>query len=176
SRDAASISVDSQAAGTRVLKRIDTDTYRVFYPANVPTTLTLDVIILGIFYNALLIIFGLFLYSIVHAVSKNTMRSRSKDFAIYRSIGAQQTIVARLVVIEQVLIAFGSIVLTVITINVIAQFVATIKTYLTILTVSNYLYLFTLFILFGAWLGLRFNKRIFKQSVIENINISKEVN
>ncbi len=174
-RDSASISVASQSAGNRVIDRIDTDIYRVYYPANIPAPLTLDMIFLNYFYNAILIIFGLFLYSIVHAVSKNTMRSRSKDFAIYRSIGAQKTVIARLVVVEQVMIAFGSIVFMLIAINSISYFIASIRTYLTILTFNNYLYLFILFMLFGAWLGLRFNKRVFKQSVIENINISKEV-
>lgn len=174
-RDSASISVASQSAGNRVIDRIDTDVYRVYYPANIPAPLTLDMIFLNYFYNAILIIFGLFLYSIVHAVSKNTMRSRSKDFAIYRSIGAQKTVIARLVVVEQVMIAIGSIIFMLITLNAISYYIAAIRSYLTILTFNNYLYLFILFMLFGAWLGLRFNKRVFKQSVIENINISKEV-
>lgn len=175
SRDTASISFASQSAGNRILGRIDTDTYRVFYPSNVPAPTSIDVLFQTYFYNVLLILFGLFLYSIVHAVSKNTMRSRSKDFAIYRSIGAQQAVVARLVVVEQIMIAVGSILFMVATINLIALNIATIRTYLTTLTFNNFMYLFIVFILFGAWLGLRFNKRVFKQSVIENINISKEV-
>jgi len=175
-RDSYSVSVSSLAAGNRVLDRIDTTMYRVYYPANVPVTQSIDVIFLNYFYNILLIVFGLFLYSIVHAVSKNAMRSRSKDFAIYRSIGAQQSIVARLVVIEQVLISMFSIVFMMIALIALSFFVNMIATYLTILTFVNYLYLFVIFILFGVWLGLRFNKRVFKQSVIENINLSKEDN
>ncbi len=176
SRDSYSISVASLSAGNRVIDRIDSDTYRVFYPASVPVTQTIDVMILSIVYNVILVVFTIFLYSIVHAVSRNTMRSRSKDFAIYRSIGAQQSVVARLVVIEQVMIAFASIVLMFVILNVIAIFNITISNYLTSLTPRNYIYLFVLFLLFGAWLGLRFNKRVFKQSVIQNINISKEDN
>jgi ABC-type lipoprotein export system ATPase subunit len=175
-RDSYSVSVSSLAAGNRVLDRIDTTLYRVYYPANVPVTQSIDVIFLNYFYNILLIVFGLFLYSIVHAVSKNAMRSRSKDFAIYRSIGAQQSIVARLVVIEQVLISMFSIVFMMIALIALSFFVNRIATYLTVLTFVNYLYLFVIFILFGVWLGLRFNKRVFKQSVIENINLSKEDN
>lgn len=174
-RDAASLSVDGLAAGNRVLDRIDTDVYRVYYPSNVPTPTNFLYVFYKYFYNILLVLFGLFLYLIVHAVTKNTMRSRSKDFAIYRSIGAQQTSIARLVVIEQVMIALGSIIFMLITINILGIYVAQIGANLRVLTLSNYLYLFVIFILFGMWLGLRFNKRVFKQSVIENINLSKEV-
>jgi len=174
-RDAASISVDSLAAGNRVIDRIDTDTYRVYYPSNVPVPSNIQYIFFKYFYNIQLILFGLFLYLIVHAVTKNTMRSRSKDFAIYRSIGTQKTVVARLVVIEQMMIAIGSIIFMLITVNVLAIFVPQINANLKVLTFINYVYLFIVFILFGAWLGLRFNKRVFKQSVIENINLSKEV-
>lgn len=174
-RDAASLSVDSLAAGNRVLDRIDSDVYRVYYPSNVPTPTNFMYIFYKYFYNILLVLFGLFLYLIVHAVTKNTMRSRSKDFAIYRSIGAQQTSIARLVVVEQVMIALGSIIFMLITINILGIYIAQIGANLRVLTLSNYLYLFVIFILFGMWLGLRFNKRVFKQSVIENINLSKEV-
>jgi putative ABC transport system permease protein len=38
----------------------------------------------------------------------------------------------------------------------------------------DYVILIGIFLFFGAWLGLRFNKKIFKQSVIESIVSSRE--
>ncbi len=175
-RDNASITFDSQSAGNRILNRIDSDIYRVYYPANVPNPQSFDIMLQTAFYNFLLFVFGIFLYLIVHAVTRNTMRSRSKDFAIYRSIGAQKTVIARLVVVEQMMIAFTSIILTLVAITIMSYYIFTINSNLSVLTPRNYIYLFALFMFFGAWLGLRFNKKVFKQSVIENINLSKEVN
>ena len=52
----------------------------------------------GLLAIVLLSLFGMFLYAIVHAVTRNVMNARKKDFAIYRSIGANQTSLAKLVV------------------------------------------------------------------------------
>ena len=39
---------------------------------------------------------------------------------------------------------------------------------------KDYAILLAAFMLFGAWLGLRFNKKVFKQSVIETLSASRE--
>ncbi len=175
SRDAFSLTVSSQAAGNRVLNRIDSSVYRVYYPANVPSPTPIGYIIISWFLNGILIVFVLLLYVLLQAITKNVMKSRSKDFAIYRSIGAQKAVIARLVVLELFLITIGSIISTAIVLYIMATFIPTIATYLTSLTIGNYVFIAILFIFLGTWLGLRFNKRVFKQSVIQNINASKEV-
>ncbi|NLN50236.1 MAG: hypothetical protein GX149_01245 [Acholeplasmataceae bacterium] len=117
--------------------------------------------------------FGLFLYSIVHAVSKNVMANRKKDFAIYRSIGANQSSLAKLVVIEQVLINLIAFTLTVSLLQILKNYVTVFQNVIPYMRIRDYLLLLLVFLLYGLWLGLRFNKKVFHQSVIETLTMSR---
>ena len=115
----------------------------------------------------------MFLYSIVHAVTKNVMNARKKDFAIYRSIGANQTTLARLVIIEQVIMSVAGFFITMIILNILSSQIYSIRTAIKYMEIKDYAILLIAFMLFGAWLGLRFNKRVFNQSVIETLSQSR---
>lgn len=170
-----SVNVASFRSGENFIKSLDQSLYRVYYPASLFSPMRPFLV----FFQTLLAImlmtfFGLFLYSLVHAVSKNIMRSRQKDFAIYRSIGTNQTILARLIVVEQIIQSLFAFILTFIVLYILQFNVDYIASSIRYMMIQDYLILIIAFAGFGAWLGLRYNKRIFKYSVIESLTMSRE--
>ncbi len=173
-RSIVSISVDGYHNGTRFIETIDQGTYKVYYPSNLADPLRdFYVFLYSVIAIIFLTIFGMFLYTIVHAVTKNVMAARKRDFAIFRSVGTSQTTLARLVVIEQVIMNVSAFIITVIGIQILSMNVSMIRAELTYMEITDYLILLIAFALFGAWLGLRFNRRVFKQTVIESLTSSK---
>ncbi len=174
-RKVLSLSVKGINDGNKTIDAVDQETYRVIYPANIPNPASgILSFVMGLFTGIFILLFGLLLYSIVHAVSKNIMKSRKKDFAIFRSIGTNKVTLARLVVLEQVFIAAISTVLMFTVLLVLSNYVASIYEIIQFMEIMDYVILVIVFLLFGAWLGLRFNKKIFRQSVIESIVSSRE--
>ena len=169
-----SLSVDGYFAGNRIIDTVDANLYKVYYPANVSGAgRDLVVFFLSFLAAILLSLFGLFLYSIIHAVTKNVMNARKKDFAIFRSIGANKTTLAQLVVLEQIIISTVGFIITMIIINLISTNITLIAADIQYMRLRDYIILLAAFMFFGAWLGLRFNKKVFKQSVIETLSQSR---
>jgi len=174
-RVVASLSVKGLNNGTKTIDAIDYETYRTIYPANIPDPASAIFLFMnGLYTGVFMFVVGLLLYSIVHAVTKNVMQSRKKDFSIFRSIGTSKTTLARLVVLEQISIAGLSAILMLTVLYFLGQNVQAIYAMIQYMEISNYITLILFFLFFGGWLGLRFNKKIFKQSVIESIVSSKE--
>lgn len=174
-RDVVSLSVKGLNSGVKTINAIDPEIYRTIYPANIPNpSAAFNTFIQGLFTGILMLVVGILLYSIVHAVTKNVMQSRKKDFAIFRSIGTSKTTLARLVVLEQISIAALSATLMFIILYVVSSNVPSIYRIIQYMELGNYVTLIIFFLFFGGWLGLRFNKRVFKQSVIESIVSSRE--
>jgi putative ABC transport system permease protein len=174
-RPVVSLSVSGLHNGRKVINTLDSDTYRVIYPANIKDpSAAIQVFMIGLLTGVLMVLVGLLLYTIVHAVSKNMMKTRKKDFAIFRSIGTSKQTLARLVVVEQVITAALSSALTLILLFSLQLEIPAIYRIIQFMDFSDYIVLITLFLLFGAWLGLRFNKKVFSQSIIESIVTSRE--
>lgn len=174
-RPVASLSVLGRNNGVKTVNAIDYEIYRAIYPANIPNPqAAIMVFIVGFFTGILLLVMGILLYSIVHAVSKNIMKSRKKDFAIFRSIGTNKSTLAKLVVLEQVMIAAISSVIMLVSLTLLGQNIPSVYRNIQYMETMDYVILIVIFLLFGAWLGLRFNKRVFNQTVIENIVQAKE--
>ena len=173
-RNIISLSVDGYYAGNRLLDEINLSVYKVYYPNNISSMMReFLVFFLGLIALVFLSLFGMFLYSIVHAVTRNVMNARKKDFAIYRSIGANKSSLARLVVLEQVIMSTSGFIITILLLNVLSSNVNFIKLAIQYMEVRDYAILLIAFMLLGAWLGLRFNKKVFKQSVIETLTASR---
>lgn len=174
-RPVASLSVLGRNNGVKTVNAIDYDIYRAIYPANIPNPdAAIMVFIVGLFTGIMLLVVGILLYSIVHAVSKNIMKSRKKDFAIFRSIGANESTLAKLVVLEQMMIAMIAAVIMLIALSILGQYIPAVYQNIQYMEFMDYVVLIMVFLLFGAWLGLRFNKRIFNQTVIEAFVQAKE--
>jgi putative ABC transport system permease protein len=169
-----SVSVGGIFAGRNVIENINNEIYKVYYPSNIRDSMgSFYKFLAGLFAIVTLTFVGLFLYSVLHAVTKNVMSSRKKDFAIYRSIGANKVILARLVVLEQVLISFIGFSITFLLLIIVGNNITVLRKSLFYMQPQDYLLLVLLVMTFGAWLGLRFNKKVFKQSVIETLTASK---
>jgi len=170
-----SLSVKGLNNGVKTVNAIDYETYRTIYPANIPNPGAVIITFMnGLYTGVMMLVVGMLLYSIVHAVTKNVMQSRKKDFAIFRSIGTSKTTLARLVVLEQISIAAIAATLMLTTLYFLGQNVPSIYRIIQYMEFGNYVTLIAFFLFFGGWLGLRFNKRVFKQSVIESIVSSRE--
>ena len=117
----------------------------------------------------------LFLYAILGLVIRNSMSTRKKDFAIFRSIGANQKEIGLLVIIQQVIISIISFVLLLVLLIIIGKFVPIIYIDLRFLYWYHYIILFMAFIFFSMWLGFRFNRRIFEITVVKNLSLEEEI-
>ena len=171
----ASVSVENQLAGTRLIESLDTQVYKVYYPANIPGFLQeFIVFILAIVAVIILLILGLFLYAVIHAVTKNMMNARKKDFSIFRSVGAHESTLSMLVIIEQILLSMIGLLLSIIILNAIVMFVPNHGLTIEYMRISDYIILVFAITLLGLWLGLRFNKKVFHQTVIQSLTSGGE--
>ena len=171
----ASVSVENQLAGTRIVNQLDVETYKVYYPANIPGFIQeFLVFILSIVAIIILTILGLFLYAVIHAVTKNMMNSRKKDFSIFRSVGAHESTLSVLVILEQILLSIIGLALSVFILNMIVLFVPDHGLTIEYMGVTDYLILVLSITLLGLWLGLRFNKKVFHQTVIQSLTSGGE--
>ncbi len=171
----ASVSVENQLAGTRLIESLDTQVYKVYYPANIPGFLQeFIVFILAIVAFVILLILGLFLYAVIHAVTKNMMNARKKDFSIFRSVGAHESTLSMLVIIEQILLSMIGLLLSIIILNAIVMFVPNHGLTIEYMRISDYIILVFAITLLGLWLGLRFNKKVFHQTVIQSLTSGGE--
>ncbi len=170
-----SLSIDGHKSGNLLVQSIDSETYRVFYPANIHSPEREALVFFASLVAVVFLgVFGIFIYTIVHAVTRNVMNARKKDFAIYRSIGANKSSLARLVIIEQVIMSVVGFVITIIILQVLSNNFSFIGDAIKYMEHIDYAILLGVFMLLGAWLGLRFNKKVFRQSVIETITMSRE--
>lgn len=170
-----SVEVANFRKGDNFIKSIDQTIYKVYYPANISSPLQKFMLFIqGLISGLLLVGMGFFLYAIVHAVSKNIMASRKKDFAIFRSIGTNKSALAKMVVLEQVIMNMIGFVITMIGFYFLQYRFSNIRTLLDYMKFSDYIVLVLIFLFLGVWLGLRFNKKVFNQSVIQVLTLSKE--
>jgi ABC-type antimicrobial peptide transport system permease subunit len=102
------------------------------------------------------------------------MAARQKDFAIYRSIGANKKDLGRLVIIEQVILSIFALILVITAFNILSYYVLSIARIVDYLIWSDYIALFIIFAIFGALLGMRFNRKVFNQTVVETLSLAKE--
>lgn len=175
---AMSVISSNSIAAERLFNQIDKSVYRVIYPR-----LNRDAVsqlfaplnlIISLFYYVLVYFFGIFFYFILFSVMKNVMSSRKKDFAIFRSIGANESKLGMLVILEQLYLMFLSFIISMVIITVIRYYDFSTNFIMQQMTFTDYIILLITFTYLSTWLARRFNKKTFKLSVIENITESKE--
>lgn len=173
-----SLSASSEITAERLFKAIDKTTYRVIYPAleqNAIQALFAPInFLISLFFYTLIYGFALFLYFILYSVMKNVMSSRKKDFAIFRSIGTNESKLGLLVIFEQVYMMVISFIVSMIVINILSYSNYSMNLILQRLLPFDYVILFLTFTYLSIWLARRFNKKTFKISVIENLTESRE--
>jgi len=166
----ASISVENQLSGKNLTVALDHEIYKVYYPSNISSGFqSFFTFLLTILAFIIVTILGLFLYAIIHAVTRNMMQSRVKDFSIFRSVGAHEQTLSFLVILEQIVLSGLGLVISISLLNSIVAFVPNSGLTIEYMGVSDYMILTTFIMLFSIWLGLRFNKKVFKQTVIQSL-------
>lgn len=173
-----SLSASSVITAERLFKAIDKTTYRVIYPAleqnSIQALFAPINFLISLFFYTLIYGFALFLYFILYSVIKNVMSSRTKDFAIFRSIGTNESKLGLLVIFEQVYMMVISFIVSMIVINILSYSNYSMNLILQRLLPFDYVILFLTFTYLSIWLARRFNKKTFKISVIENLTESRE--
>src|SRR5690606_26439382 len=168
----------SEITAERLFKAIDKTTYRVIYPAleqNAIQALFAPInFLISLFFYTLIYGFALFLYFILYSVMKNVMSSRRKDFAIFRSIGTNESKLGMLVIFEQLFMMIISFIISLIVLNLLSRNFSNFNFILETLLPIDYVVLFLTFTYLSIWLARRFNKKTFKISVIENLTESRE--
>lgn len=169
-----SVSVDGSINGKRLIDIIDSELYRVYYPAVITSPMgAFWKFINGVGAVIVVTIVGLLLYLVFHAVTKNTMNARKKDFAIFRSIGTNKILLARLVLIEQLILSIIGFILSISLMTIIRNNLSFIRSALIYMQFFDYVLLVVLIMLIGILIGLKFNKRVFNMSVIETLTQSR---
>lgn len=175
-RYAISLIVNDKIDADLLIASLDNTTYQIltYSPPLIDGISVLkQVISMFVFGGAILGL--LFLYAILGLVIRNSMNARKKDFAIFRSIGTNEKTVGRLVIYQQIFISLFAYISLMIIVAIMTAFVPTSFIDFRMLTWYSYLVLFIMFMLFSIWLGFRFNKRIFKITVIKNLQIEEVI-
>lgn len=151
----------------RVREALDTAVYHTIYPAEYqPMELYLFTIFerlasfIAVFFQLTV------MYFLTYLALRNIMRARKRDYVIYRSIGATQKDLNQITILELVGVFLTAFIIMYLLWIVNAIVVTPIPNYLRYYTPGNYLFAAGLLAGLAILLGLRFNRKIFKDSVI----------
>jgi ABC-type lipoprotein export system ATPase subunit len=142
------------------------DQYHTIYPSAYQDSFEAIFNVIGNLFQIFSTIFILVvMYFVAYIALKNVMKSRQKDYVIMRSIGASKRDLIKITIYELVImmsVGFGLVYGTLLA----NQFFGLgLPNYLRFYTPLNYLTAFLLLAFLMVFLGLRFNKKIFTQTV-----------
>lgn len=170
------LSVYDRYDGTRFMQSVDQNTYIIYYEAlvqNMDYSAYGYVLRIGAYF--LILVVGVFLLMLLRIVFKNMVSKRRKDFAIFRSIGASQRFIGRMIFIEQglhiILGTLMSAIIILIAIMVIPEMQSSIR-YITFLDMSIVVIIFSYMMMATP---LKYIQTIFEISVIDTLTKSQEV-
>lgn len=170
------LNVFDQYDGTRLMDSIDQSKYIVYYKAITANTSTSSFGLLLSFasYVAVLLV-AILMFTLLKFVFKNMILTRQKDFAVFRSVGANQSFISLLVVLEQVVQILIGTVLTVIIVFILVISVEQIENIMKYISFLDILVVFTIFSFMMIRTPMKFNQMISKISVIDTLRSSTEV-
>lgn len=155
-----------------VIGKIDQAIYHPMYPAEIEVYSGFD---FGIF-GRIMLTFSVFflligMYFLTYIALRNIMKARKKDYVIYRSIGASQKDLNSVTIFEQIIIFFIAFIIVYALLFINALLDTIIPNHLRYFSLSNYLFVIVILLMMAIGLGYRFNKRIFKESVITTLRV-----
>jgi ABC-type lipoprotein export system ATPase subunit len=169
------VTIEGDQVFDSFLSKIDQKTYKVRYnyrAEDVFSTLVGGVIIVIIVIPIILL--SLIFFLIYSALSKNVMNSRKKDFAIMRSIGTTKMNLGMMIIIEQIFVCGLAYIFLMVVLVIFQNYLPSFHDLLRYIKPIEYVLIFIAVLLFGAYIGSRFNKKYFGYSVIEELTMSKE--
>jgi putative ABC transport system permease protein len=170
------LSVYDQYDGVRVIESIDHNNYIVYYNILTPNTgsSTFGTLLKLISYVAIIFV-ALFIFTILRFVFKNMVKTRRKDFAILRSVGANKKFLSYLIVLEQTVQILIGTMLTVLVIGILTIIIPPIENVLKFISIIDILVVFIIFSYMTIRTPMIYNKQIFEISVIDTLRSSTEV-
>ncbi|MBU1020073.1 MAG: ATP-binding cassette domain-containing protein [Firmicutes bacterium] len=154
----------------KVIQDVDDLGFNTIYPSGVTDEFSaIFSIFTTIYMGFLLGLLMIVIYFISYIVLKNVQSSKKKDYLIFRSIGASKKDLNRVTILELVFTATFAYILTMILLYVNEQFTTFIPRYLRYFTVNSYIFVYLLLAILAFFLGNRFNKKIFSNSVISSL-------
>ncbi|MFW5841708.1 MAG: ATP-binding cassette domain-containing protein, partial [Bacillota bacterium] len=163
-----SLIVEDSYDAERLTNTLDEDVYFTLYPAGYewPGSQGFQIFerIMSVFLMTVLFIV---LYFITYITFKNIMVSRKKDYVIFRSIGATKKDLYRITIFELIMVFIFAYIIILLFLILNANVLFLIPDYLRFFTIINYISMSILLVLLAILTGLRFNSRIFKDSVMQ---------
>lgn len=154
----------------KVISEIDDLGYNSIYPSEVTDEFTaIFAIFTSIYMGILLGLLMIVIYFISYVVLKNVQNSKKKDYLIFRSIGASKKDLNRVTILELMFTATFGYILTMGLLLVNEQFDTFVPRYLRYFSIGNYIFVYFLLAILAYFLGNRFNKKIFGNSVISSL-------
>ena len=170
------LSVYDQFDGTRLMDNIDQSQYIVFYKAQTPNSGASSFgILLRVASYASILFVAMFMFTLLRFVFKNMVATRRKDFAIFRSVGANQKFLTSLVVLEQTIQILIGTAITFIIVFLLALSVDRVEAIMKYITLLDIMVVFSIFSFMTIRTPVKFNQMIFEISVIDTLRSSTEV-
>lgn len=170
------LNVHDQYDATRVIRQIDKDEYLIYYPvltANSESS-AFGILLRVASYAAILFV-AMFLFMLLRFVFRNMVTTRRKDFAIFRSVGANKKFLGHLILLEQsIQIVIGTLI-TAIIVLILVLVNDRIETIMKFVNVIDMIVVLFIFSFMTIRTPLRYNKLIFEISVIDTLRSSTEV-
>ncbi len=160
------LTVHSALDAQRLMDAFDEEIH-VMYPADyVPMWAAAATLFERILNVVLLGGFMVVVYFVTYLTLKNIMQARTKDYVIFRSIGASKRSLYRITVLELAFVFILSLFLVLAFLILNRYSLGWMNDFLRYYRFSNYLVLLIMLTALAVLSGVRFNRRIFKDSVI----------
>jgi putative ABC transport system permease protein len=170
------LNVYDQYDGTRLMNLIDQNEYIVYYDILTPNSGASSFGILLKVASYLSILFvAMFMFTLLRFVFKNMVATRRKDFAIFRSVGANQKFLSFLVVLEQVIQILIGTAITFIIVLILVLVSDKVESIMKFISFLDMLVVFLIFSFMTIRTPVKFNQMIFEISVIDTLRSSAEV-
>ena len=154
----------------KVLEELEELGYNAIYPSSIGNAYDKIIQLLqGLYFAFLMGLLMIVIYFISYIVLRNVQNSKKKDYLIFRSIGASKKDLNKVTILELFFTVTLAYIVTMILLYVNELFDTFIPQYLRFFTVYSYLIIFLLLTVLSLFLGNRFNKRIFSNSVITSL-------
>ena len=156
--------------GKMVVKDLEALGYSVFYPSQVideDTALNILINIIKLILIVGISIFGIFIVG--YFVLRNVMLSKTKDYLIFRSLGASKKTISLMLLSEIIFMTLFTSLIAIIILVILENFKTPIPHILKYFKISDYILItFTMLLVIGL-MTRNFTSKIFKVSVISSL-------
>lgn len=167
------IFTSSLVSANEIADKIDNTIYYIYTNPKPKSPEFVQQVLSGLVFT--LIIFAsiifIVLYLVLRFVVKNILTTFKRDFNIFRTMGANEKSVSRLVIYYQLLIGFISMILTIIFTIIGYMFIGQLSYINTAFGYISVVVVFIILMILEVFLGLAYNKTVFKISIVKSLSL-----